>query len=283
VVIALIGADGQLGTDLAARIPKDSLRPLFYPSFDVTDGEAASSTLRSLKPDVVINTAAFHRVDECEDRVEEAFRVNAFAVRGLAGTCREIGAVLVHFSTDYVFDGEKRRPYLETDIPRPLNAYAESKLAGEHFIQSAGGRFFIIRTCGLYGRAGCLEKSGRNFVQTMLALAAEHRPIRVVDDQTATPTSTQELADNVLALIRTRDYGLYHMTNEGHCSWYDFARAVFEIARVKADLAPVSSAQYPVKARRPSYSVLENKMAKDRGLPGFSPWRDALKNYLDDR
>ncbi len=279
-VIALIGADGQLGTDLAKRIPTESLRPLYYPAFDVTRPAASAEALRALQPDVVINTAAFNRVDECEDRVEDAFSANAFALRGLSRTCRELGAVLVHFSTDYVFDGGKGAPYNEEDLPSPLSAYGESKLAGEHFVRALCERHFVIRTCGLYGRAGCLDK-GRNFVQAMLDAAGRGLPIRVVDDQRMTPTSTAELADNVLPLLSTRAYGLYHMTGEGECSWYEFAAAIFELSGVRADLSPVSSADYIQKARRPAYSVLENARAKRLHLPGFSDWREALARHLD--
>jgi len=278
-IIALIGADGQLGTDLAERIPRESLRALYYPAFDVTRPDAAAEVLRALRPDVVINTAAFNRVDECEDKIEEAFQVNAFALRGLSRVCVELGATLVHFSTDYVFDGRKGTPYVEDDVPCPLCAYGESKLAGEHFIQALCARHFVIRTCGLFGKAGCLDK-GRNFIQTMLDLAGQGRPIRVVADQRVTPTSTEELADNVLALIPTKAYGLYHMTNEGECSWYEFAVAIFDLIGQRPDLAPVASGAFGRKARRPAYSVLENARAKTLALPGFSPWREALARHL---
>ena len=280
LIIALIGADGQLGTDLAARIPPESLRPLFYPEFDVTRPAAAEAALRAIRPDVVINTAAFNRVDEAEDRVEEAFAVNAFALRGLSRTCSELGAALVHFSTDYVFDGRKGAPYTEDDEPAPLNAYGESKLAGEHFVRALCGRHFVIRTCGLYGRAGCMDK-GRNFVQAMLDAAGRGGPVRVVDDQRMTPTSTAELADNVLALLRSEEYGLYHMTGGGACTWYEFAAAIFDLSGLQADLRPVSSADLRQKARRPAYSVLENARAGRLALPGFSDWRTALARFLE--
>ena len=278
-IIALIGADGQLGADLAARIAPEDLRPLYYPAFDVTRPAEAAATLRALHPDVVINTAAYNRVDEAEERVEEAFAVNAFALRGLARTCAEIGAVLVHFSTDYVFDGRRNTPYTEDDRPGPLSAYGASKLAGEHFVKALGERHFVIRTCGLYGKAGCLDK-GRNFVQAMQAAGERGGPVRVVDDQRLTPTPTAELADNVLALLRTEAYGLYHMTAEGECTWFEFAAAIFRGLGLTVDLRPVGSAALVQKARRPSYSVLENARAKALGLPGFSDWREALARFL---
>jgi dTDP-4-dehydrorhamnose reductase len=282
MIIALIGADGQLGSDLAAVIPKASLQPLIFPEFDVTRPRRTADILRELRPDVVINTAAFHRVDECEDRIEDAYRVNAFAVRNLAGICRDLGAVLVHFSTDYVFDGGRGTPYGEDDPPGPLSAYAASKLAGENFIRSAWDRHIIIRTCGLFGRAGCLGK-GRNFVETMLWMAERGGPIRVVSDQCITPTSTAELTANVLALLDGGAFGLYHLTNEGECTWYEFAREIFSLAGVDADVHPIDTATLGAKARRPAYSVLAKTKARAAGLPGFSDWRTALADYLHER
>ena len=277
--IALIGADGQLGTDLLSLLPTADCFPLFYPDFDVREALKTRDLLRSLAPDVVINTAAFHRVDECEDRPEAAFNVNAVAVRNLALICRERNAVLVHFSTDYVFDGQKRTPYVEEDEPGPLNVYGVSKLAGEYFVRSLCQKYFLIRTCGLYGSAGCREK-GMNFVELVLHLEKSGRPLRVVDDQWVTPTSTEELAARILELLGTERYGLYHMTNEGQCTWYEFAREIFSVAGRAANLSPIDSHAYGAKARRPAYSVLENRRAKALGITDFSPWREALRNYL---
>jgi dTDP-4-dehydrorhamnose reductase len=281
--IAIIGADGQLGTDLVPALKGHDVAPLFWPEFDVTRAKAAAEVLARIRPDAVINTAAFHRVDECEDRADQAFAVNAIAVRDLARTCRTLGAVLVHFSTDYVFDGEKRKPYLEEDRPGPLSVYAASKLAGEHFVRAYAERAFVIRTCGLYGKAGCLEK-GRNFVETMLHLASSGRtPIRVVNNQVVTPTATVELAARVAELIRTDAFGLYHMTAEGFCSWFEFARAIFELTGGDPSVVvPVDSAAFGAKAKRPAYSVLENGRMKTIGLTPFSFWRDALSAYLRD-
>jgi dTDP-4-dehydrorhamnose reductase len=223
-------------------------------------------------------------VDECEDRADMAFAVNALAVRDLARTCRAIGSVLVHFSTDFVFDGEKRSPYLEEDRPGPLSVYAASKLAGEHFIRAYTERAFVIRTCGLFGRAGCLEK-GRNFVETMLHLRASGKTsIRVVSDQVVTPTPTSELAVAIARLIRTEAFGLYHMTAEGSCTWFEFARAVFELSGYDPSIVvPVDSASYGSKARRPAYSVLENGRMKKIGLTVFSTWRESLAAYLREK
>ncbi len=277
--IALIGADGQLGTELLGTLSGHEVVPLVFPAFDVTKPETARAVLAGMKPEAIVNTAAFHRVDECEDKAETAFRVNAFAVRDLALLAGELGATLIHFSTDYVFDGRKTEPYLEDDPPFPLSVYGASKLAGEFFIRALCPNHVVIRTCGLYGPAGCREK-GVNFVEAMLRAAERGGPVRVVDDQWVTPTSAAELAACIADLLARRAFGLFHLTNEGRCTWYQFARAVFDLAGRTVDLRPIDSATLAARARRPAFSVLENGRAKAIGLRGFSDWRDALRDYL---
>jgi len=279
--IALIGADGQLGSDLLDCLTGE-ITALTYPEFDITKTGASRERLAAIAPDVVINTAAFHRVDECEDKPEISFRVNSIAVLELALICRELGAALVHFSTDYVFNGEKKSPYTERDAPDPLSVYASSKLAGENFVRHNMEKYFIIRTCGLYGKAGCWGK-GTNFVDSMIAFQREGRAFHVVDDQRITPTATSELAQKIRELISTTEYGLYHMTNDGDCTWYEFASAIFDILGRKADMRPVDSAGYGARARRPAYSVLENGQAARIGLAPFRHWRKALSEYLIDK
>ncbi|MGB8951326.1 MAG: dTDP-4-dehydrorhamnose reductase [Candidatus Aminicenantales bacterium] len=279
--IALIGADGQLGSDLMRILDEEDLHPLYYPDFDITQPVKVREVLSGLKADIIINTAAFHRVDECESHPQQSFLVNAVAVRNLALICRELGAVLVHFSTDYVFDGRKREPYVEEDIPRPLNVYGVSKLSGEFFVHEIMERYFLIRSCGLYGRAGCREK-GTNFIESMLFLERLGKPIRIVHDQYVTPTSTEELAVHVGKLIRTSHFGLYHLTNEGECTWYEFAQTIFSLLGKNPRLIPVDSNAYGARARRPLYSVLENKRAKATGLSEFAHWKTALKKFLKE-
>ncbi len=277
--IAIIGADGQLGSDLLKVLEGNQLLPLYYPDFDVTKPKKVRTLLGQLKPEILINTSAYHRVDECEDNPEKSFLVNSMAVRDLALICRELDFVLVHFSTDYVFDGAKKEPYIEEDTPRPLSVYAVSKLAGEYFVGSILEKYYLIRTCGLYGEAGCWGK-GTNFVDTMISLGQKGNIIRVVNDQWVTPTSTAELALKIKELLVTNHYGLYHLTNEGQCTWFQFAEAIFSLLGKKAKLMPVDSKTYGSKAVRPPYSVLENKRAKEIGLSEFSHWKDALKDYL---
>ena len=277
--IAIIGADGQLGSDLVKSLQEHKIFPLYYPDFNIIKPDQARKALSQLKAEVVINTAAYHRVDEAEDNAQKAFRVNSIAVRDMAIICRDLDSVLVHFSTDYVFDGQKKDLYTEEDLPNPLNVYAISKLAGEYFVRNVLDKYFVIRTCGLYGEAGCWGK-GSNFVDTLVALEKEGKPLRVVKDQRVTPTATAELAERVKELIGTDRYGLYHLSNEGECTWYEFAQAIFSIMGKKPNLIPVDSKSYGAKAKRPSYSVLDNKRAREIGLTEFSHWKTALEKYL---
>jgi dTDP-4-dehydrorhamnose reductase len=283
VKVVIIGANGQLGTDLCRVLAAQSFSvvPLTHRDLDVSDSAQVDRVLSSIHADVVISTAAFHKVEECEKQPAPSFAVNAVGPRNLALVCRQKNAVLVHFSTDYVFDGRQRRPYTESDLPRPLNVYGVSKLAGEHILALTWDRCFVIRTCGLYGVAGSAGKGG-NFVETMLKKASEGAPIRVVDDQVLTPTFTADLAEAVSQLIRTQAYGLYHVSAEGHCSWYEFARKIFELENLAADLKPVSSREFASPVQRPAYSVLSKAKLRALGIT-MPPWDDGLRRYLAAR
>jgi dTDP-4-dehydrorhamnose reductase len=284
--ILLIGATGQLGQDIQLALReaggKDELLPVTHTELDIRERERVFEMVRRAEPDCVINTAAFHRVDLCEDEPENAFAVNEGGVRNLAEAAKEASALLVQFSTDYVFDGAKRRPYLESDQPNPQSVYAKSRLAGERAVEQTGGAYLLIRTCGLYGFAGSQSKAG-NFVETILKLAAQKKPLRVVDDQVCTPTSTRRLARRLLPLIRSGARGLFHMTNSGECSWYEFAREIFRLSKVEADLRPCTTAQFAAKAPRPAYSVLEHRALRAAGFEDFRPWQEALAEYLELR
>ncbi len=281
--VAVIGANGQLGTDLCRVLAaqKFSVVPLTHRDVDVSDSAQVDRVLSSIHADVVISTAAFHKVEECEKQPAQSFAVNAVGPRNLALACRPKNAVLVHFSTDYVFDGAQRRPYTESDLPRPLNVYGVSKLAGEHMLGLTWDRCFVIRTCGLYGVAGSAGKGG-NFVETMLKKASEGAPIRVVDDQVLTPTFTGHLAEAVSQLIRTEAYGLYHVSEEGQCSWYEFARKIFELEKLPVNLKPVSSREFASPVQRPAYSVLSKQKLRGLGL-SMPSWDDGLSRYLSAR
>ncbi len=259
-----------------------AVTPVTHEQLEICSAEAVRQQIASARPQCVINTAAFHRVDECEDQAEKAFAVNVFGVRNLAQNAEQAGAALVHFSTDYVFAGEKRAPYKESDLPQPLSVYAMSKLAGEFAVRRYCSRHFVIRTCGLYGMGGSRSKGG-NFVETMLRLAAQKKTIRVVADQVVTPTSTADLAFRMLPLIESERYGLYHMSSAGECSWHEFATEVFRLAKVSADLHATDSKSYGAKARRPAYSVLDNCQMRAAGIAEFRPWQEALAEYMRRR
>jgi dTDP-4-dehydrorhamnose reductase len=280
--ILLIGANGQLGRDLVRVFHGDELIPLTRAELDVTDAGRVQATILDARPDVVVNTAAYNRVDDAEHEVVQAFAVNAIGTRNVALACRAAGASLVHFSTDYVFDGAKGEPYVEDDPPCPLNVYGVSKLAGEYFVRSLTHDHFLVRTSGLYGVAGSRGKGG-NFVETMIRLGRERPVVRVVTDQVLSPTYTVDLALAVHDLVTTRRYGLYHITNSGQCSWYEFARAIFQASGATARLEPTSSAAYAAPANRPRYSVLAHRALLQAGLAELRPWPEALAAYLAER
>ncbi len=281
--VLLFGAHGQLGTDLHRVFQAGEIVvvPVTHEDLDVRNREGVLAAVMEVRPDVVVNTTAFHKVEECEEQPSISFDVNATGPRNLAQACDRAGCILVHFSTDYVFDGRQQTPYTEDDLPHPLSVYAASKLAGEHLIGAVFDRTFIIRTCGLYGLAGSKGRGG-NFVETMLKKAASGSQIRVVDDQVLTPTFTADLAEVVARLIKTEEFGLYHVSSEGECSWYEFARTVFELEKLQANLIPVSTGEFSSPVRRPSYSVLSKRKLNDIGLL-MPPWQDGLARYLRAR
>ena len=284
--VALVGANGQLGCDLqrawAERCPSDTLVTLGHTAIEVGDGASVCAALQGARPDLVINTSAFHKVDVVEDDVPRAFEVNAIGARNLALVCRDLEAVLVHLSTDYVFSGDRARPYREDDGVDPVNTYGVSKAAGEMLIRYLWPRHFIVRSSGLYGVAGSSGKGG-NFVELMLKLGSEGRPIRVVNDQVLTPTATRALARQVAALCGTTSFGTYHATCQGQCSWYEFAVEIFRQTKMSVSLSPQTTMESGAKARRPSFSVLDNARLREIGLDIMPPWQDALAGYLRER
>lgn len=280
---AVIGAAGQLGRDLCPRLSGEVV-PLTRTEADLTKPDLVKTTLAQLRPDVVINCAAYNFVDKAESELSDAFAVNAFGVRDLAVICRDLGCIFVHFSTDYVFglDGLRRTPWSETEAPGPVSAYGLSKLTGEYFVRSICPRHFVIRTCGLYGVWGSGGKGG-NFVETMLRVAGQGKPLRVVADQICTPSYTVDVAIATSALIATERFGLYHITNAGSCSWYELAATIFESTKVKADLTAITSAEFGALARRPSYSVLAHDALKAANVAPPRAWQTALTAYLEER
>jgi dTDP-4-dehydrorhamnose reductase len=280
--VAVLGGNGQLGTDLVRAFAEngDEAPSLSHADMEIADLASVKNALEKLQPQVIVNTTAMHHVENCELEPEKAYAVNALGARNVAGVARDLGAVLIHISTDYVFDGGKRSPYEETDCPRPLNVYGNTKLAGEYFVRGVLDRHFVVRTSGLYGKAPCRAKGGRNFVDLMLKLAKDRGEVKVVDSEWVTPTSTRELARQVVVLSRSDAYGLYHATAEGACSWYEFAHEIFAITNTPVSLKVAGENEFPAKVPRPKYSVLENRALKLRGLNTFRSWQDGLRDYL---
>lgn len=280
--VAIIGANGQLGSDCERAFAGDGheVLPLTHADMDISHAAQVDEVMRRLRPDVVVNTAAMHNVEACEAAPLDAFAANAVGARNLASVARELDHVLVHVSTDYVFDGAKGAPYVESDLPRPLNVYGNSKVAGEHFVAATAPRHFVVRTSGLYGRSACRAKGGLNFVRLMLKLARERGEVKVVADEFVTPTYTLDLARQIVALAGTGAYGVVHATCQGECSWNEFAGAIFELAGVDVRLNAASSADFPAKVPRPTYSVLENRALQSAGIDVMPHWRESLTRYL---
>jgi dTDP-4-dehydrorhamnose reductase len=279
----VFGAPGQLGRDLCPLLPGEVIS-LGRGDVDLTHRDALLAKLLSLQPQLVVNCAAYNFVDKAGQEPEAAFAVNAWAVKTIAEACQQLDATLVHFSTDYVFglDESRTEPFLESDAPGPVSVYGLSKLAGEYLVRSICPKHFVIRTCGLYGVWGSGGKGG-NFVETMLRLAGQGKPLRVVNDQRCTPSFTADVAAASVALITTNAYGLYHVTNGGGCTWYELAREAFRLAGVTADLAPITSKEFGAPARRPLFSGLSNEKLRSSGVNPPRPWQSALAAYLAAR
>lgn len=276
----IIGANGQLGRDLVSAIGGDVV-PFTRADADLADDRAVREKLTTLAPQTVINCAAYNLVDKAEGDPSDAFAVNAWAARNLAAVCRDINAHFVHFSTDYVFgfDAKRNRPYAEDDLPGPVSNYGLSKLAGEHAVRAVLPDALIIRTCGLYGRHGVGGKGG-NFVETMKRLGRERGAVKVVSDQRCTPTSTADLATATVNLLQTSATGVVHVTNEGDCTWFEFASAIFRTLGMTVTVTPITSAEFGAAARRPAYSVLSAQRYTALTSQQMPAWDVALVKYL---
>lgn len=279
--VAIIGASGQLGMDLQNAFRDSETVPLNHPDIEISDRDSVMRVLSSIRPELVINTAAYHKVDDCEKNPERSFLVNSMGALHLADVSEALRCALVHISTDYVFDGRKGRPYVESDLPDPLNVYAVTKVAGEHFIAAHCSRHYIVRSSGLYGHNKCRAK-GKNFIDTMLGLAREGKDIRVVQDEVLTPTYTYHLALQVRELVKTGEFGLYHATNNGSCSWYEFAMEIFRHAGLNPNVRPVSAKEFPSPIKRPAYSVLDNARLRALGIDRMPVWTESLEHYFNN-
>ena len=295
--ILITGACGMLGRDLVEILSVGhelyllDVKPFPVPlssqfstiTLDITDSEKTYKELTKINPDIVLHTAAYNDVDGCETNRDLAFRVNALGTRNITFACQRFDTEILYISTDYVFDGEKGEPYLEFDRPNPQNIYAKSKYWGELYINSLLNRFYIVRTSWLFG------KNGENFVNTILNLAEEKKEIEVVNDQTGSPTYTKDLARAIVQLIGAERedsspgadlYGIWHITNSGQCSWYDFAKEIIRDSDVHVN--PITSEKLNRPARRPKFSVLDNYVWRLQGWEPLRHWKEALKDYLKE-
>ncbi len=283
--VLVTGANGQLGTDLCQILCSFELISLTHNDIEVTNMSSVKEALHKFKPDIVINTAAYVRVDDCESETDKAFSVNALGVRNVAVVAQQLGARLVHISTDYVFGGEAQpqtTPYTEFETPIPLSIYGKSKLAGENFVRHLCCKHFIIRSAALFGVAGASGKGG-NFIETMLKLAGERDELSVVNDQVFSPTYTKDLARKIAQLVTTEYYGVFHVTNKGTCSWYEFTTELLKLAGLKTRVIPITSDKYPQKAKRPRFSVLDNCQLRLLGMDDMRPWQEALRDYMTSK
>ena len=282
--VVILGAKGQLGIDLCQEYEAsgEEFVPLSHADVDVCDYGQVAAILASLWPSAVINSAALTNVEACEENVEETFAVNCYAVRNLARVCGELELLLVHLSSDYVFGGDQMTRYAEDSAFNPLNVYGVSKAPGEYFVRNLCQKHLVIRTSGLYGLAGSSGKGG-NFVETMLRLGQERGEVSVVTDQVLTPTYTYDLASKIRELVGRGAQGVFHVTNSSACSWYEFARGIFDLWDPRVEVKPTTSADFGSTVRRPTYSVLDNRRLREEGLSILRPWPLALAAYLEAR
>lgn len=278
--IAIIGSNGQLGSDLCEYLKNNEIIPLTHKDIEIKNQIECISILNDIKPDIVINTAAFHNVPLCETEKEEALRVNTVAPFNLSLACNQINAELVHFSTDYVFDGVKKKPYKEDDTPNPLNFYGISKLAGEYSVKAYCKKYKIIRVSGIYGKIPSRAK-GSNFITSMIKLSKEKNELKVVNDEIIAPSNTEDIAKQVEKLLEFKqETGIFHISNDGQCTWFEFASAIFEFLNNDIKISPIKSIDFPSNLKRPSFSIIENEHIKKLGIYGMRHWKDALKEHI---
>jgi dTDP-4-dehydrorhamnose reductase len=282
--VLVLGSLGQLGSELVREFQArgHSVSGYDRAEVDITDEAQVEQVIARIRPELVINAAAYNQVDVAEREPQAAFLVNALAVRHLAVVCRQWDIRLVHYSTDYVFDGRAGRPYTEEDPTHPLGAYAVSKLAGELYAQAYLEAPLIIRTSGVFGPAGRHTARG-NFIELMLRLAAEDRPIRVVEDHIASPTYAPALAARTADLVERGASGIFHLGGGTAISWFDYAAMIFRLAGIAARLQPTNEREYRTAARRPKYSALSNRKAEAFGIAPMPPLEEAVREYLDRR
>jgi dTDP-4-dehydrorhamnose reductase len=270
VRVLLTGAGGQLGLELSEILPDrgHEVVALDRQGLDVADPDAVEGAFEECSPELVVNAAAYTNVDGCEEATDLAYSVNALGPRNLAQACERRGCELLHVSTNYVFDGRGERPYEPFAPPNPISAYGRTKLAGEELVTRLTNRWYVVRSAGVYGR-------GHNFVRTMLRVAEERDSLKVKDDEFISPTYARDLAEGIAGIVEDGRYGLYHLTNAGSCSWYEFTREIFRLAGVETEVVPIPGSEYPLPAARPANGVLSTLSS-----PELRHWSEALADYL---
>jgi dTDP-4-dehydrorhamnose reductase len=276
--ILITGANGLLGHELSSLLKDHTLILLSHSQLDISDSESVNKQIDSSSPDIIINSAAYTQVDACETNYDLAFQSNAIGPKNLAIKCKQLGIPLIHISTDYVFEGNEKKnsPLVENDKLGPKTVYGKTKLEGEKMVQENCEKYFILRTAWLYGE-------GKNFVKTMLSLSKKNNELKVVNDQIGSPTYAKDLAKAIKEIIEKKSdkYGIYHVTNKGEVSWYEFAKKIFEIKNIEIKVNPCTSEEFPRPAPRPHYSVLSNQKWIDAGFTPMRDYEEALNEYLD--
>lgn len=275
--VLVTGVKGQLGFDVVKELEKRNIEAVGVDieEMDITDAQSVDRVIREAAPDAVIHCAAYTAVDAAEDNEELCRKVNADGPQNIANVCKALDIKMIYISTDYVFDGQGERPWEPEDERHPLSVYGQTKYEGELAVQNTLEKYFIVRIAWVFG------VNGKNFVKTMLRLAETHNKLTVVNDQYGSPTYTYDLARLLVDMVLTDKYGVYHATNEGICTWYEFACEIFRLAGIEMEVAPVSSDEYPAKAKRPENSRMSKDKLEANGFERLPSWQDALKRYLE--
>ena len=275
--ILVTGIKGQLGYDVVKALKLRGHQPIGVDreEMDLMNDNMIQDFIMNLKPEAIIHCAAYTAVDQAEEEVEICYQINAEAVRVIAECAKALDIVMIYISTDYVFDGTKESEYVETDTPNPINVYGASKLKGEQYVQQLLKKFYIVRISWVFGI------NGKNFIKTMQRLGNEHDELNIIHDQVGSPTYTADLASLLVDMIETNRYGIYHATNEGYCSWYEFAAEIFKQSQLDVTLHPITTDQYKTKAKRPLNSKMSKQKLSDYGFHRLPTWQEALKNYLN--
>ena len=280
--VLVTGAKGQLGTDVMAELKSNNIEAVGIDreELDIVDAKACEEFFDKANAekriDAVIHCAAYTAVDKAEDEQELSYNINALGTKNISTACKKFDMKLMYISTDYVFNGQGERPWEPDDERQPLNVYGKTKYEGELFVEEIAEKYFIVRIAWVFGIAG------NNFIKTMLKLAKERDSLTVVDDQIGSPTYTADLSKLLVSMIQTDKYGRYHATNEGYCSWYEFAKEIFKVAGVTINVAPVDSSAYPAKAKRPANSRMEKKKLDEAGFKRLPSWQDATRRYIEE-